>query len=160
MKILTCLVVLALYYCCNATYSRNEPYYLIGEWKVNSVHLDSNRYCCAPNGTVRIDYNYNNTVTLTSESWTGVGCPGRTSSYNQVFYIDGSQTFDQLFPYYLAINTFLDETAEMHLEFAGQIKQESDASDHQYWTVLTIYQYQQFPCDCYVALEKTKSWTY
>lgn len=98
MKALIFLFILAFSYCYSVTFNWDTPSILIGNWKVNNTVTNSSSPCCVPGGNTRIINHHNKTIILTSEKWIGHGCAGRTSSYKQIFLVNGSDSYNELFP--------------------------------------------------------------
>lgn len=141
MKVLIFVALLALAHCSDTA---NTPGILIGTWSVSSSYVKSSSDCCMPSGTMKIVDNYNNSVTVTSTSWTGSLCRGRSSTFKlTVNGIDGSDSWNELAPggwLYLE-NSLYQDISEISISFSGgqdtlymDVDYYSDSTCVGYWT--------------------------
>lgn len=77
-------------------YTADTPNILIGNWTVSLYDATSSSPCCQPTGDLTIINNGDDSVTLTSANWTGITCGTRNSSFQELIYVDGSDSFNQL----------------------------------------------------------------
>ena len=80
----------------NYTANATTPGILIGNWAMFVGFANNNSQCCQPQGDLTITDNYNGTVTLTSTKWIGATCYSRPSSYQDLIYVNGNDSFSQL----------------------------------------------------------------
>lgn len=95
-KIFLLATLLISSYASDTSDTEATPNIIIGTWIVNDNKADSFSPCCQPSGNVIISNNYNNTVTLTSTNWTGATCGSRSSSYQDLIYVNGGFSWGQL----------------------------------------------------------------
>lgn len=91
------LSLFALVHC--ATDNANTTSILIGTWNMGQTTVTSSSNCCIPNGTITIVDNHNVSLTLTSTSWGGSLCNGRSPDFKlTIAGLDGSDSWNQIAP--------------------------------------------------------------
>lgn len=76
--------------------SSDTPNILIGTWIPINNQANNLSPCCQPTGVVNIMDNRNSTVSLTSTAWTGYECGTRDGSFQDLIYVNGACSFNEL----------------------------------------------------------------